>query len=152
MTDAFAALADADVRGSDAFTVDPDHATVAFGEQADPPGRPAADDVTPDEGVPVLGTPYLLARFEFTARESLRGHLPDSTGVVGRSASLSHLAPVAVGSRVELETTLVGVDRPALSFACRSKRDDGATVATGDLTFRVVDRDDFRRSVARQRD
>lgn len=147
MPDAFAALADADVRGSDAFTVDREHATVAFGMQADPPGRPAADDLGPDEGVPVLGTPYLLSRFEFAARESLRGHLPDGTGVVGRSASLSHLAAVAVGSRVDLETTLVGVDRPSLSFACRAEREDGATVATGDLTFRVVDRADFRRTV-----
>lgn len=152
MTDAFAELDDADVHGSDSFTVDEAHATVAFGTQEDPPGQPAAADATPEEAVPVLGTPYLLARFEFAARESLRGHLPDGTGVVGRGASVSHLAPVAVGGSVEISTTLVGVDRPELSFACRAERADGTAVATGDLTFRVVDRERFADSVARQRE
>ncbi|MFC3477667.1 thioesterase family protein [Halobacterium litoreum] len=152
MSDAFDALADADVHGSDAFVVDDAHATVAFGEQTDPPGEPAAADASPEEAVRVLGTPYLLSRFEFAARESLRGRLPEGTGVVGRGASVSHLAPVAVGGRVELSTTLVGVDRPGLSFACRAERDDGTAVATGDLTFRVVDRDRFRAEVARQRE
>lgn len=148
MTDAFAALAADDVRGETSFTLDADHATVAFGAHHDPPGDPAALDATPDEATQVLGTPHLLERFEVLARESLRGYLEDGQGAITRGASISHLAPVAVGGNVAVTATLVAVDRPDLSFACRAERADGTAVATGDLTLRVVDRDRFRASVA----
>lgn len=147
MTDAFEALQDETVRGEATFSLDPADATVAFGTQHDPPGEPAALDVSAEEATEVLGTPHLLAHFEVTARESLRGHLPEGTGVVGRGASVSHLAPVGVGGDVEVTTRLVAVDRPALSFACRAERPDGTAVATGDLTLRVVNRDRFRGAV-----
>ncbi|MFB6072117.1 MAG: thioesterase family protein [Halobacterium sp.] len=150
MTDAFAALADADVRGAATFTLDPEHATAAFGAQEDPPGEPAATDAAPGEATPVLGTAYLLAHFGTVSREALRGYLPDGSGVVERGASVSHLAPVAVGGEVTVTATLVGVDRPDLSFACRAERDDGTAVATGDLSFRVVDREQFREAVGRE--
>ncbi|MCG1004288.1 MULTISPECIES: thioesterase family protein [Halobacterium] len=151
MADAFEALADADVRGDATFTLDAEHATVAFGPHDDPPGDPAAVDATPEEATRVLGTPHLLAQFEALVRETLRGRLPEGTGVVDRGASVSHLAPVSVGRDVDVSVTLVGVERPDLSFACRAERDDGASVATGDLTLRVVDRDQFRDSVAGRR-
>lgn len=150
MTDAFDALRDADVRGEATFSLEPADATVAFGPQHEPPGEPAALDATTEEATEVLGTPHLLANFEVTARESLRGYLPEGTGVVGRGASVSHLAPVGVGGDVEVTTTLVAVDRPDLSFACRAERPDGTAVATGDLTLRVVDRERFRGSVERR--
>lgn len=148
MTDAFAALADADIRGEATFTLDADHATVAFGSHEDPPGDPAALDATTEEATQVLGTPHLLAQFEVLARESLRGRLDDGQGVITRGASLSHLTPVAVGDDVDVSVTLVAVDRPDLSFACRAETADSTAVATGDLTVRVVDRDRFRASVA----
>jgi fluoroacetyl-CoA thioesterase len=147
MVDAFEVLADADIHGETTFTLDAEHATVAFGPQHDPPGDPAALDATSEEATNVLGTSHLLAHFEVTARESLRGHLPEGTGVVGRGASVSHLSPVGVGGEVAVTTTLLAVDRPDLSFACRAERADGTAVATGDLTLRVVDRDRFRGSV-----
>ncbi|WP_336035986.1 thioesterase family protein [Halobacterium yunchengense] len=148
MSDAFAALADADVHGEATFTLDADSATVAFGPQYDPPGDPAATDAASEEATCVLGTPRLLAHFEVVARESLRGRLADGDGVITRGASLSHLAPVGVGGDVDVTATLVAVDRPDLSFACRAERADGTAVATGDLTLRVVDRERFRASVA----
>lgn len=150
MGDAFAALADADVRGETTFTLDADHATVAFGAQHDPPGEPAALDAARDEATLVLGTPHLLAQFEMLARESLRGYLDDGQGVITRGASISHLSPVSVGGDVDVTVTLVAVDRPDLSFACRAERTGGTSVSTGDLTVRLVDRDRFRASVARR--
>jgi predicted thioesterase len=146
--DAFAALADADVRNRGTFTLDGDHATPVFGRQQDPPSDPAATDVDPDEAVEVLGTSHLLARFGAVAREALRGHLPDGHGAVERAASISHLAPVGVDGDVTVTATLVRVSRPDVKFAARAEREsDGAAVATGDLTFRVVDRERFRGSV-----
>jgi fluoroacetyl-CoA thioesterase len=150
MSDAFAALADADVREEATFTLDAAHATVAFGAHHDPPGEPAALDAAPEEAIEVLGTPHLLAQFEVLARESLRGHLDDGQGAITRGASVSHLSPVGVGRDVDVAVTLVAVDRPDLSFACRAERADGTSVATGDLTVRIVDRDRFRASVARR--
>ncbi|PSQ02507.1 hypothetical protein BRC94_02120 [Halobacteriales archaeon QS_5_70_17] len=74
------------IRGRRTFVVGAEHATNVFGEQADPPGLPAAADAAPGESVRVLGSPDLLATCEFVARQSLRGHLPDGTGTVGESA------------------------------------------------------------------
>jgi len=138
MPDAFEALADAGatVRGETTFTLDTADATVAVG---------ARDDAgtASDAAARVLGTPHVLAQFEAAVRAALRDRLPEGTHAVARSASVSHLAPVGVGESVDASATLVGVDRPDLSFACRAERGDGASVATGDLTFRVVDRDAF---------
>jgi len=150
MDDVFEALADADVHGEATFTLDDDHAIPVFGPQRDPPGEPAATDAAPEEAAQLLGTAHLLARFEVVARESLRGYIPEGSGVVERAASVSHLAPVGVGGDVEVTTTLVAVDRPDLSVACRAESTDGTAVATGDLTFRVVDREQFRDSVPRR--
>lgn len=142
MPDAFEVLADAgaDVRGETTFTLDAADATVAFGARDDQSGDA-------DGAVPVLGTPHLLAQFEVAVRDALRGRLPEGTHAVARGASVSHLAPVGVGESVEASATLVAVDRPDLSFACRAERADGASVATADLTLRVVDRESFRDSV-----
>jgi fluoroacetyl-CoA thioesterase len=147
MSDAFEALADADVRGDATFTLDGDHATPVFGRQDDPPSDPAATDVDPDETVDVLGTSYLLAQFGAVAREALRGHLPEGRGAVERGASISHLAPVGVDGEVSVTATLVRVSRPDVTFAVRAERDDGTAVATGDLTFRLVERERFRGSI-----
>jgi len=146
--DAFETLADADVREDVTFTLDAAHATPVFGRQDDPPSRPAATDADPGEAVDVLGTSHLLAQFGAVAREALRGHLPEGYGAVERGASISHLAPVGVDGGVTVTATLVRVSRPDVRFAVRAEREsDGAAVATGDLTFRVVDRDRFRESV-----
>jgi len=146
--DAFEALADADVREDVTFALDGDHATRVFGRQDDPPSEPAATDADPGEAVDVLGTSHLLAQFGAVAREALRGHLPDGHGAVERGASISHLAPVGVDGEVTVTATLVRVSRPDVRFAVRAEREsDGAAVATGDLTFRVVDRERFRGSV-----
>jgi len=147
--DAFAALADADdVREATTFTVTDEHTTPVFGRKQDPPSDPAATDADPEEAVDVLGTSHLLARFDAVAREALRGHLPDGYGAVERAASISHLAPVGVGGDVTATATLVRVSRPDVKFAVRAEREsDGAAVATGDLTIRVVDRERFRDSV-----
>ncbi|MFC7047379.1 thioesterase family protein [Halobacteriaceae archaeon GCM10025711] len=138
------ALADRDVVGTDAFTVAEEHTTTVFGEQTNPPGPPAAVDADPTEAASVLGTPHLLARFEFASRAALRGHLPDGTGVVGEAAAVTHRRPVSVGETVAVTTRLEAVAPPSLTFDCRAEDEAGRTVGTGDVTLRVVDRDRFR--------
>jgi len=144
------------IRGRRTFVVGAEHATNVFGEQADPPGLPAAADAAPGESVRVLGSPDLLATCEFVARQSLRGHLPDGTGTVGESADLAHRRAAPVGSEVLAETVLEGVDAPRIELRGRVARTDregvapddpGAVVGTVGMTFRVVDRDRFREAV-----
>jgi len=143
---ALAGLRERDVTRTVAFTVEPDQTTTVFGEQSDPPGLPAATDVALGESVRVLGTPHMLARFEFCARESLRGSLPAGAGVVGESMSVEHRRGVPVGAEVAVRTELAAVDPPTLSFDCRATS-DGRGVGTATVTLRAVERDAFQASV-----
>ncbi|WP_254536519.1 thioesterase family protein [Halomarina litorea] len=139
-----------EVLGHREFTVGPEHATTVFGEQSDPPGLSAAADATPEESVPVLGTHHLLAACEFTGRESLRGHLPDGTGTLGEAADVSHRRAAPLGTDLVVETTLDRVAAPRLELTGTVRRagaEDGSVVGTVGMTFRVVSRERFRRSL-----
>ncbi|MXR22050.1 hypothetical protein GRX66_16135 [Halobacterium sp. PCN9] len=148
MTDAFAALADDDVRGESSFTLDADHATVAFGAHHDPPGDPPRS-TQPPRRPRRCWAPHTswsdsrsspasrCAATSRTARASSRAARPSRTWPPSPSAATSASPP-----------TLVAVDRPDLSSPVGAERADGAAVATGDLTLRVVDRDRFRAAVA----
>ncbi|WP_255150922.1 thioesterase family protein [Halorarius halobius] len=129
------------------FTVERSHTTNVFGEQSDPPARPAAHDAAPDEPVRVLGSPALLGWVEFTGRDSLHGHLPDGTGTVGVDATLHHRGAAPLGTDLAVETELVDVDGSNLTFEGRVERPDGSAVGEVTTTFRVVDRERFRDSL-----
>lgn len=133
-------------RGRDRFTVEPEHTTVVFGVQEDPPGLPAADDATSEEAVSVLGTPHLLARVEFTARESIRGALPNGTGVVGERMEVNHRGPATPGAEVTVETEVDRIDGQSVVFE-GAVREGDRTVGRATVALRVVDRDRFRAAV-----
>lgn len=91
------------------FQVERKHTTNLFGEQTSPPGSPAAADAAPEESIRVLGTPQLLAEVEFLGRQSLRGTLPEGTGVVGIDAEVTHREAVPIGRSLLARTELVDV-------------------------------------------
>ncbi|WP_255195136.1 thioesterase family protein [Halorarius litoreus] len=138
---------DASITASRTFTVERAHTTNVFGEQADPPARPAAHDAGADEPVRVLGSPALLAWVEFTGRDSLHGHLPDGTGTVGVSAELHHRGAARLGTELTVATDLVDRDGSRLTFEGWVERADDALVGEVTTTFRVVERDRFRASL-----
>jgi len=147
------------ITGERVFRVEPRHTTNLFGEQEDPPGLPAATDAGDDEAIRVLGTPHLLAEVEFLGRESVRGHLPEGTGVVGVDAEVTHRRAVPIGGSVRVRTEVVDVtDRTItvegeLSRAADGDTDndslsadfDGDDAVVGEVTnrIRVVRRDAF---------
>lgn len=96
--------------------------------------------------VPVLGTPRLLALCEEATCRATDGHLEASQASVATRVQFDHLAPVAVGSVVLAEATLVKVEGRRLIFtvsAARLEGDGGGLVGAGRVTRVVVDRGTF---------
>jgi len=127
------------------FQVEREHTTNLFGKQTSPPGSPAAADAAPEEAIRVLGTPRLLAEVEFLGRQSLRGTLPEGTGVVGIDAEITHRAAVPVGRSLVVRTELVAVtDRTLTIEGTLSPLDSPDSVGEVTNRLRVVRRAAFR--------
>lgn len=129
--------------GTTTFTVAAAHTTVVFGHQQSPPGVPAATDSSPDEAIRLLGTAHLLARVEFTGRESIAGEIPPGTGVVGKTATVAHRGAAPVGTEVVVETEVVGVDGADIRIDGDANT-GGRTVGRAEVTLQLVDRERFR--------
>lgn len=97
--------------------------------------------------VPVLGTPAVLALVEEAAVAAVAGALADGATTVGVWVTLEHLAPSAIGARVEASAELVEVEGRSLTFEC-SAREGGRTIATARHRRVVVDRARFLGSLA----
>ncbi|HEY1830092.1 MAG TPA: hotdog domain-containing protein [Acidimicrobiales bacterium] len=96
--------------------------------------------------VPVLATPRLIALCEEAALRATDGHLIATQASVATRVQFDHLAPVAVGSVVMAEATLVKVEGRRLIFtvsAARLDRDGGALIGAGRVTRVLVDRPTF---------
>ncbi len=140
---------DPGVTGTATFVVQHAHTTNVFGPQHAPPGLHAATDADPTDALPVLGTAHVLSRFEFVGRESVRGRIPDGTGVVGESAEVEHDRPAPVGTAVRVHTRLAAVEGRSLRFEGVVRHADSEErIAGGPFSLHVVDRDRFRATVA----
>ncbi len=96
--------------------------------------------------VPVLATPRLLALCEEATCRATDGHLSVAQSSVATRVQFDHLAPVAIGSVVLAEATLVKVEGRRLTFtvsAARLEGDGGGLVGAGRVTRVVVDRAAF---------
>jgi len=96
--------------------------------------------------VPVLATPRLIALCEEASCRATDGHLSDSQSSVATRVQFDHLAPVAVGSVVLAEATLIKVEGRRLIFtvsAARLEAEGGGLVGAGRVTRVVVDRSAF---------
>ena len=96
--------------------------------------------------VPVLATPRLIALCEEATCRATEGHLTGEQSSVATRVQFDHLAPVAVGSVVLAEATLVKVEGRRLIFtvsAARLEDEGGGLVGAGRVTRVVVDRAAF---------
>jgi predicted thioesterase len=96
--------------------------------------------------VPVLATPRLIALCEEATCRATDDHLTSAQSSVATRVQFDHLAPVAIGSVVLAEATLVKVEGRRLIFtvsAARLEGDGGGLVGAGRLTRVVVDRSVF---------
>jgi len=96
--------------------------------------------------VPVLATPRLIALCEEATCRATDGHLSAAQKSVATRIQFDHLAPVAVGTVVMAEASLVKVEGRRLTFtvsAARLETDGGGLVGAGRVTRVVVDEATF---------
>ena len=93
--------------------------------------------------VPVLATPRLLAWAEAATVAAVAGRLDAGATSVGSRIVMEHSAASAIGVRVTVTAALVSVDGRLLRFSVSARDTDGRTLASGELTRVVVDRDRF---------
>ncbi len=72
------------------------------------------------EGARVLGTPYLIAQLEFTARDSVLPFLEKGFDTVGARVDVRHLAATPLGMEVRFESELIAVEERRLMFRVRA--------------------------------
>lgn len=92
--------------------------------------------------VAVYATPAVVALCERAAVATLSGHLDAMQTSVGTNISIDHLAPTAIGRRVEAHARLERVDGRTLHFVVDAS-DDAGEIARGTHVRVVVDRERF---------
>jgi len=83
-------------------------------------------------GLPVLGTPRMIAMMENAAYSLLQRELPESKTSVGTRLDVSHLSPSPVGMNVRAEATVTSVsdDGRTVEFSV-SAWDDAGLIGKG---------------------
>jgi len=97
--------------------------------------------------VPVLATPRVVGLAEEASVQAIAGALGEGQTTVGYRVQLDHLAPTAVGGRVDAEATLETVESRRLTFRV-SVNDGRGLVAAGRITRVVVERSRFLEKAA----
>lgn len=92
--------------------------------------------------VPVLATPRVLAWCETATVAAIQSILEPGETSVGARIELRHLAPTAVGVRVEVGARLVSRDGPRVQLRIWV-RDTERELACGEIERVVVSRDAF---------
>jgi predicted thioesterase len=92
--------------------------------------------------VPVLATPQVVALVEQAALRAVEGSLADGETTVGMRLQIDHLAPTAVGHRVQASAKLTKVEGRRLVFKV-AVSDERGLIAAGNVSRVVVNRQRF---------
>jgi len=90
-------------------------------------------------GLPVLGTPRLLAWCEAATCRALEGRLPPGSSSVGTSVRLEHLAASRVGEQVTVVAVVASAQGRHLGFEVEATDAVGTVVGRGTVERVVVD-------------
>lgn len=96
-------------------------------------------DALGNDGVEVLGTPFLLLFMELTSQYLIEKIEGDGTVSVGISADFRHLAATPVGAKVSVTARLIAQDRARYSFEVEAHDAGGLIGKGGHERFRVDD-------------
>jgi predicted thioesterase len=95
-------------------------------------------------GLPVLGTPRLLAWCEATTCAALEPTLPEGSTSVGSRVELEHRGASAVGQELAVSAAVSHVDGRLHRFTVAARHvADGTLVGTCEITRVVVDAERF---------
>ena len=97
--------------------------------------------------VPVLATPRVVGLAEEATVQAVAGELGERETTVGYRVQLDHLAPTAIGGRVDAEAILETIESRRLTFRV-SVSDGRGLVAAGRITRVVVERGRFLEKAA----
>jgi predicted thioesterase len=100
-------------------------------------------------GLPVLGTPRLVAWCEAATCHALEGRLTTGSSSVGTAVRLEHLAPSAVGEQVTVTAVVSSVDGRRVGFEVEATDAAGVVVGRGAVERVVVDDERFLARVTR---
>jgi len=94
-------------------------------------------------GLPVLGTPRLLAWCEAATCRAVEGALPPGSSSVGTAVRLEHLAASGVGEQVTVVALVASVEGRRLRFEVEATDAVGTVVGRGTVERVVVDDERF---------
>ncbi len=94
-------------------------------------------------GLPVLGTPRLLAWCEAATCQAVEAGLPPGSSSVGTSVRLEHLAASGVGEQVTVVALVASVEGRHLRFEVEATDAVGTVVGRGTVERVVVDDERF---------
>ncbi|MCU0245178.1 MAG: thioesterase family protein [Bryobacter sp.] len=109
-----------------------------------------AIDFLGHEDARVLGTPWLIALLEWTARNSVKPHLEDGEDTVGTEVNMKHLAATPVGMSVVFRSRVTRVEGRRIWFDIEAF-DEKEQIASGTHERFVVNIAKFRERLAQKR-
>ena len=95
-------------------------------------------------GLPVFGTPYLVAMVENAAFTYLQQELPEGKSTVGTKVEVSHVSPSPVGMEitVTVEVTAISANGKMIDFAVKAW-DEKGPIGAGTHTRAIITNDRF---------
>jgi len=95
-------------------------------------------------GLPVFGTPYLVAMVENAAFTYLQQELPEGKSTVGTKVEVSHVSPSPVGMEitVTVEVTDISANGKMIDFAVKAW-DEKGPIGAGTHTRAIITNDRF---------
>jgi fluoroacetyl-CoA thioesterase len=90
------------------------------------------------EDARVLGTPYLIALLEMTARNAVKPYLPEGHDTVGTHVDVRHLAATPLGMHARFHAHLMNTDGRRLRFRVEAF-DEREKIAEGTHERAVID-------------
>ena len=95
-------------------------------------------------GLPVFGTPYLIAMVENAAFTYLQQELPEGKSTVGTKVDMAHVSPSPVGMEVTVtvEVTDISANGKMIDFAVKAW-DEKGPIGAGTHTRAIITNDRF---------
>lgn len=94
-------------------------------------------------GLPVFGTPAMIAYMENTALKMVADALPEGSQTVGTEINAKHTKAALVGARITFTATITEIDGRRIAYSIEAKNEQGELIGSADHQRFVVDAERF---------